>query len=370
MPTSIKVFLREKKISKGRKSLYLDFYPEILNPNTGKKTRREFLGLYIFERSRGPHETQHNKETKALARSIKNKREKEIQEGTYGFSASTNKKKSFIEFFDLMVKQRYASDGNYGNWHSASKYLKEFFSEGLTMGQLSVEVLEDFKEYLSSLKLAQNTKHSYFNKLKAALKEAFKKGYIPENYGARVNAIKAEETKREFLTIEELKTLAQAPCENEVMKKAFLFSALTGLRFVDVNGLTWNDLQKDDANGYFIRLRQQKTKAEETLPIPISARELLGSRQGDDKKIFEGLKYSAWNNVKLQEWVFLAGIRKKITFHCARHSFAIIQMNLGTGLYTVSKLLGHKDVRTTQIYAKIVDERKTEAMNKLNDIKL
>ena len=86
--------------------------------------------------------------------------------------------------------------------------------------------------------------------------------------------------------------------------------------------------------------------------------------------VFQGLEYSASNNVKLQNWVMKAGIDKKITFHAARHSFATLQLTLGTDIYTVSKLLGHKDIRTTQIYAKIIDSKKTEAINKLDNISL
>lgn len=367
---AVKVFLREKKISKGRKSLYLDFYPPIKNPNTGKSTRREFLGIYIFERSKNPAETQHNKEAKALALNIKNKRFKEINEGIYGFQSEAKKKKSFLQFYHECVKKRYSTKSNYDNWLSSYHYFAEYFQDDLTMEELSMEVIEDYKAHLENLELAQNTKHSYFNKLKAAVKEAYRKGLIPVNYASRVKGIKAEEVKREFVTLEELQTLSKTDCENKILKKAFLFSALTGLRFSDIRNLKWQDLYGNHENGYFIRFRQKKTKGEETLPIPQSARELLGDIKGADTPIFEGLHYSAWNNLKLREWVMNAGIRKKITFHCARHSFATIQLALGTDIYTVSKLLGHKELKTTQLYAKIIDQKKTEAMNKLNDFKL
>lgn len=337
-----KVFLREKKISKGRKSLYLDFYPPIINPNTGKESRREFLGLYIIEKPRNPFETQHNKDSRNIARTIKNQRFLEIQEGTYGFQTEAKRKVSFLNFFKQLCDQRYTSQGNYDNWLSSYRYFSEYFDQGLSMGQLSVEVLDDYRSYLLSLGLAQNTKHTYFSKVKAAVKEAHKKGYIPENYASRVDGIKSEETKREFLTLDEIKLLAKTECENPILKQAFLFSALTGLRFTDIENLNWSDLQGNEESGYFIRFRQKKTKAEETLPIPISAIDLLEERGTPDSPIFKGLKYSAWQNVKLREWVMRAGINKKITFHCARHSFATLQLTMGTDIYTVSKLLGHR----------------------------
>jgi len=219
------------------------------------------------------------------------------------------------------------------------------------MGELDNHAIEDYKDFLLNLDLAQNTKHTYFNKLKAATKEAYKKGFIPKDYGSMVDNIKAAETKREFLTWEELQILAKAECDNKILKTAFLFSALTGLRFSDIEKLKWEDLQGNEDKGYLIRFQQKKTKSEETLDIPKLARALLGERKDPERKIFTKLKYSAWTNVKLKEWVLLAGIKKKITFHCARHSFATIQLDLGTDLYTVSKLLGHKEIRTTQIYA-------------------
>ena len=364
---AVKVTLREKEISKGRKSLYLDFYPAILNPETGKETRREFLRIYIYIKPKNPFETQHNKEARALARNIQNQRFREIQEGSYDFNMGANKKKSFLLFFKNLCDQKYTSKGNYDNWLSAYRYFSEYFENGLTMGKLSVQTLEEYRDHLLSLQnLSQNTKTSYFSKVKAAVKEAHRKGMIPENYAAKVKGIKAEETKREFVTLEELKLLMKTECRREVIKNAFVFSALTGLRFVDIQKLTWKDLQGNGENGFFIRFRQKKTKAQETLPIPLPARKLLGERQEDDQAIFKGLAYSSVSRI-LKEWVEAADINKNITFHCARHSFATIQLDLGTDIYTVSKLLGHKELKTTQIYAKIMDRQKKAAMNKLND---
>jgi site-specific recombinase XerD len=92
---------------------------------------------------------------------------------------------------------------------------------------------------------------------------------------------------------------------------------------------------------------------------------LLGEKAEPIERVFKGLKYSAWHNIKLQQWVMRAGISKTITFHCARHTYATLQLTLGTDIYTVSKLLGHKDLKTTQVYAKIIDDKKKEAANKI-----
>ena len=92
---------------------------------------------------------------------------------------------------------------------------------------------------------------------------------------------------------------------------------------------------------------------------------MLGEEQEQTERVFKGLKYSAWHNVKLAQWVLRAGITKNITFHCARHTYATLQLTMGTDIYTVSKLLGHRELKTTQIYAKVIDNKKKEAANKI-----
>ncbi|NQZ79294.1 MAG: site-specific integrase, partial [Ekhidna sp.] len=230
----------------------------------------------------------------------------------------------------------------------------------------------DFKEYLdkeakskSNKGLSQNSKYSYFNKLRAALKQAVKDGILPTNPSEGVDAFKQGEPEREFLTMEELQAAANTECEIPQLKTAFIFSCLTGLRWSDINKLVWSEVQHSKENGYYIRFRQKKTKGAETLPISEQAFGLLGDRTEPEDRVFVGLKYSAWHNLKLQQWMVKAGITKTITFHCARHTYATLQLSAGTDIYTVSKLLGHKELKTTQVYAKIIDEKKKEAANKI-----
>ncbi|NOZ46966.1 MAG: tyrosine-type recombinase/integrase [Chlorobi bacterium] len=100
------------------------------------------------------------------------------------------------------------------------------------------------------------------------------------------------------------------------------------------------------------------------------ARNLLGNKDLHEERVFKGLKYSAWHNLKLQLWVMKAGISKTITFHCGRHTYATLQLTFGTDIYTVSKLLGHKELKTTQVYAKIINQKKVDAANAIPDINL
>jgi len=102
------------------------------------------------------------------------------------------------------------------------------------------------------------------------------------------------------------------------------------------------------------------------LPISEQAFQLLGERKEPSVKVFEGLKYSAWLNQQLTKWLYKAGITKEITFHCFRHTYATLQLSMGTDIYTVSKMLGHRDLKTTQVYAKIISQTKRDAANKIH----
>jgi len=214
-------------------------------------------------------------------------------------------------------------------------------------------------------KLSQNAAHSYFNKFRAGLNQAYRDGLLEVNVSDRITGIKQPETEREFLTKEELDKLAKTQWDPPLLKNASLFAVLTGLRWSDIMALTWAQVQHTETDGYFIRFKQKKTKGVETQPISETAFTLLGERKDDNTKPFEDLKYSAWLNMKLKLWIREAGIRKNITFHCFRHTYATLQLSNGTDIYTVSKLLGHKDLKTTQIYAKIIDQKKRDSTDKI-----
>ncbi len=360
----MKVTLRERL--KGNSiSLYLDYY------HIGKR-KNEFLRLYLNPNPKTKTDREVNKKTKELAETIRAQRQIEMQNGTFGFNDIEKLKGSFSTYLIKVSNDRNTSDGNYGNWDSMIKHFKIFAPYDISFQDLDRKLVEGFREYLerkaeskSKKKLSQNSKYSYFNKFKAALKQAVKDGIIKSNPSEGVDAFKQGEPQREFLTLEELQKLVHEECELPELKKAFIFSCLTGLRWSDIEKLKWSEIQQSNDYGYYIRFRQKKTKGAETQPISEQAAKLLGERKEPDDKIFDALNYSAWSNLKLQQWIYRAGIHKDITFHCARHTYATLQLTLGTDIYTVSKLLGHKELKTTQIYAKIIDEKKQEAANKI-----
>jgi len=360
----MKVTLR-KRNQGGKTSLYLDYY------HKGKR-KTEYLKLYLDPEAKTKEQKEVNKKTLQLAETIRAQRQIEIQNGTFGFRDNEKLKGSFITYLELLTEKRKDSAGNYGNWDSMLKHMKAFITIDVSFAEVDRQFVQDFKYYLdkeaktkSNTGLSQNSKYSYYNKLRAALKQAVKDGIIPTNPSEGVEAFKQGDPEREFLTLEELQAAVEVECEIPQLKTAFIFSCLTGLRWSDIQKLVWSEVQHSNENGYYIRFRQKKTKGAETLPISDQAFGLLGDRQENEERVFKGLKYSAWHNLKLQQWMMKAGISKTITFHCARHTYATLQLTAGTDIYTVSKLLGHKELKTTQVYAKIIDEKKKEAANKI-----
>ena len=404
---AIKVKLRQKPISKGRQSLYLDFYPGIPHPQTGEPTRREFLNMYLYmdkeevrkeikEKKKNnqyvdglelllkelapltPIDKVHNTETLKIAESIRQKRENFLNKPEIYSQYEKEQlrlkelgEQCFVAYFKKLSNKRKAS--NHDNWVSALNYLETFTNGELKFSDLNEMVLNNFKEYLLTTKskksdektLSQNSAVSYFNKVKATLKQAYKDGILQTDLNSRIEPIKAAETRREYLTIEELNKLVKTDCNNDLLKRAALFSALTGLRFSDIQKMTWSELEYIEGQGYFLNFSQKKTKGVEYYPISEQAHSLLNQPGEPSAKVFEGLEYSAYHNKHLFQWIGAAGITKDITFHNFRHTFATLQLFNGTDIYTVSKMLGHKDLKTTQIYAKIVDSAKRTAADKI-----
>jgi len=374
----MKVFLRQRKQTRnGTISLYLEIYKGYAETKDGKRKPirdYEYLDLYLIDKPSNPIDKQQNKENLKLAESIKAKRELEIKNGTYGFTNEFKKQTNFIEYFRNLVNKK-ETKGNLGNWYSTQIHLENYAGSNVTFKDIDLQFAEGFKEYLNKAKrkdgkpLANNSKASYFAKFRASLNEAVKEKIIYGNPAVETGNFNTVESQREYLTLDEVRKLAQTECRYDVLKRAFLFSCLTGLRWSDINNLKWNDVQQI-TNSFRIHFKQQKTKGQQYLDINQQARELMQGIGKPDERVFIGLNYSSYMNVALQMWILKAGITKQITFHCARHTFAVLQLTLGTEIYTLSKMLGHSELKTTQIYAKIVDEKIKEAVNKIPDINL
>jgi integrase len=376
----MKVHLRKRKQTKsGSISLFLEIYKGTTTTPEGKvKILRdyEYLNLYLIDNPKTPIDKQQNKETLELAKNIKSKRELEIKNGLYGFTNEFKQNTNFIDYFTDQMEKRKQSMGNYGNWNSTLKHLIKFAGKKVSFKEIDQTFCENFRDYLKNTAKKTNGQplsspsiSSYFSKFKACLKEAVREKIIFFNPATDVVNPKIIKNKREYLTLDELKAIVKAECRYDVLKRAFIFSCLTGLRWSDINKLKWSEVQNTD-DGYKIVFHQQKTKGLQYLDISKQARSYLGKRGNPDDRVFVGLAYSSYMNIEISKWMMRAGITKNITFHCARHTFAVLQLSLGTEIFTLSKLLGHSEIKTTQIYAQIIDEKKREAVNKIPDINI
>ena len=370
--------IRQKELANGNISLYLDIY-------IGGKRKYEFLKLYLIpEKTREDKEK--NRQTMQLANSIKSKRIVEYQNGEFGFKSNYKLDALFFDYYRAMCEKRHGnpeSRGNWGNWYSCLHHLMKYEkNERITFADITPEWVQGFRDYLDNeavawshdyrkrikdKPLARNSKLRYFNKLRACLNQAFEDRIIPINPCRGVERFRPEEGTRMYLTIDEVRLLAQTECEYPRIKDAFLFSCMTGLRRSDILRLKWGDIHKQ---GDFTRIifRQKKTEGQEYLDITPQAAQLMGDPKGINDPIFEDIHSPSCTNKAVQEWVLNAGIHKKISFHCARHTFATMMLDLGTDIYTVSKLLGHRDLSTTQIYVKVLDKNKQKAVSNIPDI--
>eukprot|EP01093_Parvamoeba_rugata_P020031 TRINITY_DN9476_c0_g1_i3.p1 TRINITY_DN9476_c0_g1~~TRINITY_DN9476_c0_g1_i3.p1 ORF type:complete len:380 (+),score=52.64 TRINITY_DN9476_c0_g1_i3:749-1888(+) len=371
----INVTVRKKKVTNGRYSLYLDYYPAIINPSTGKESRREFLMLKIYANPKSETERAHNKETIEFAELIRSKRLIQLRNKEYGFKENISSNFNFLAFYDV-IADGYLNNGSYNNylsWKASKNYFAACFGKDLSTNQLSLLHIKKYREFLLSTanlrtkkgKLSVNTASSYYKKFIRVLKEAYKENLTDVNLALHADYIKEEQTHREYLTEEELSLLWKTNIKHEIIKHMAFFSTLTGLRFVDIENLSWEKVYQDKHQGYYIQLKEKKTGNIFNHPISETAHNLLELQASRKGKIFVGIKYSQIVR-PLKKWIEDSGINKKISFHNFRHSYATLQLANGTDIYTVSKLLGHKNVSTTQIYTKVMDKNKIEAANRIN----
>ena len=372
------VRVRFKKLANGNQSIYLDIY------RNGRRTY-EFLKLYLVpETSRKDKEK--NKETMRLVQAIKAQRIVEIKNGAFDFKAEYSEQTKFFPYYEAMVEKRHGSmsRGNWGSWLSALHHLRDYEKKkDITFAEITPKWIEGFKEFLDKKAtawkhdnrersappqpLSRNSKVSYFNKLRACINQAFEERIIAHNPLRGIEGFKPEEGTRTYLTIEEVQKLAQTPCDFPFLKRAFLLSCLTGLRRSDIFKLAWSEVHEQSG---FTRLvfRQKKTGGQEYLDITPQAAALMGERGDDKDPVFAKWLSPDSTNSNLRIWAAQAGIKKHISFHCGRHTFATMMLDLGTDLYTVSKLLGHREVHTTQIYARVLDKNKQAAVQRIPNI--
>lgn len=376
----MKITLKKKKLKNDKYSLYLEYYKGSQLDKDGKRIHIrdfEYLKLYLHQNPLTAAEKKENKETELLAEQILSIRKAEFFQGKFDIKNTSKSKRRFLDFFIEKTEEKSDSPKNYGNWTATFLHLKRCINPNLLFEEIDEEFVKMVRNYFdkeaktkSNLPLSLNSKYSYLNKFKACLRAAFDEGYLSINYASKIKSFEQAESQREYLTYQELQALASTNCKYQVLKNAFIFSCLTGLRWSDINTLTWGEVRDEDNGISRVNFRQEKTDGVEYLYISSQARELLDERQHPSERVFKGLKYGAVYNNEIVRWCNRAGISKHITFHSARHTNAVLLLENGADIYTVSKRLGHREIRTTTIYAKIVDQKMKEAANLIPIINL
>ncbi len=369
------VTLRLKSVSKGRQSYYLDIYKD------GKRSY-EFLKLYLLPETSKAVKIQ-NENTEKAAIAIRNQRELEIIQGKGGIAAEAQGGKmlllDWLATYQQMKADTGQSDGRALSVGKLIGHIESYKGNNTKLADINEEWCKGFISYLATAKSAKHTKNVkplarstanlYFSILIAALNEAVRKKLIPTNPTKNLSReerkpIKADKSNRPYLTIDEVKALMATDCRHTEIKRAFLFACFTGLRVSDIRNLQWANITKHKG-GCFLSITMQKTREPLTMKLNKQAVALL-PKEGKGL-IFDLPVWDAVLNDSLKAWAKKAGIEKDICFHVSRHTFATMELTLGADLYVVSKLLGHTNVGTTQIYADIINKRRDEAVELIDN---
>lgn len=370
------VKLREKQLKNGQISFYLDIYHH-------QSRWYEFLDIHIYKNRPSPDD----KEKKRLAQEIKTKREHELILEDNGLNDRKKKLVCFVKFFEQYVLERNPN----GLYSGTLANLKKFAGkQPVPFARVNSVWMKDFEKFLLG-QVSNNTALSYLTTINGALNEAVRAKIINRNPWhdiAPSQRLKMQDIFRNSFTIEQLQSLANVQSEiNKQIRQGYFFSCFTGLRWSDVNPLRWDEIIIKNIEGvesYFIYFEQEKTEGIEYLPLSDNAIDILKERKKEalsepkspyvfpEIKEIEGTR-TAYQTVRraLIKWAKDADINsKKLHFHSGRHSFAtnVLESSAEGDLYTVSKLLGHKDISSTQMYAKVRDKRKIAAVKALPKI--
>ena len=381
--------LRLKKLANGNQSIYLEKYDSYKITSSGTistKKSYEFLKLYLIPETT-PASKIANEATMRMASTIKSKRIVDLQTQNSGLQIKKQIKVNLIDYVSEIANKAFADTNKkrseYYTFKSLVHHLKIYRGDRTLINNIDKVYINGFIDYLKTAKngnfegkinqpiISENTAHKLFAKFSTVLKKAVQDDILNTNPLQKINdkdKPKTKPSKREYLTLDEIKILIETDCSKPDIKGAFLFCCLVGIRFENVKNLKWGDIVTN-STGTVLSYKQIKVETYETLPISDEAIKFLPIRT--DKKLSDKIFHLPKNettNEALEKWATSAKISKKITFHVSRHTAATLQLSLGTPIETVSKLLGHSKISTTQIYAKIIDKNKEAAVNLQNGL--
>ncbi|MBQ9147610.1 MAG: tyrosine-type recombinase/integrase [Rikenellaceae bacterium] len=365
-----RVSIRYKEKTNGMKSVYLQFYPGIRNTK-GEIVKYEFLNLEVYSNPKTKEQRLFNKTIEEISESIRCQRYIQIVRRDYNFLGKDNLDGDFLEYFHRNA------DFHGPKFEAARLHFEEFCDHSCKFKDLSPSLCEKYRFYILHDKhlancdksIKHNTASSYFNVFLNIVKLAFKDNIIPDDYTKDVRPIKwNHDINKDYLTVEEIQLLEQMKYDKHPqLPQACLFSIYTGLRRSDILDLKWEHFVRR-GNHVYIEKKIVKTEMFVRLPLSRDALRIIGKRKKEGT-VFTELTISILN-IHVKRWLELANIRKHITFHCFRHTYAMMLTEKGISTNIISSLLCHKKLSSTQVYSKVTTqmvERTIEQIDFKND---
>lgn len=362
-----KVTLRTRPVKNGMLSYYLDYYPGYRDTVTMKTIRRESLGIYIYAAPQNKREKTFNKSMTEKAEAIRCRRFESVINERYEFFDKSKMNSDFLAYFKRVLQDKDPK------WKFVYEHFEYFVGGKCRCDEVDFDLCNKFRDYLLTAKNMRNGKPMFINSVagywstfRGFLNLAFRDKMIRTNPNDYLEKIPTVPVNKESLSLDELRTLYHTPCDIDVLKRASIFACLTGMRRSDIINLRWEQIKTYADGGRYVEFYAQKTKARNIIPISEEAYKLISEgRRSIHGQVFEGFEI-VMAQKPLKAWLKNAGITKRITFHSFRHTFASLQIELGTDLYTVMQLLAHKSVTTTQIYACHADPKRRETASRIS----
>jgi len=360
----------------------------VIDDNGNKKAKRyrESLKMYKYLNPTNPIQRQHNKQVKAIAEEILNGRNMSHLQNKFGLVNHEKRDMLFLDYFDSYITEKNTSINDMQTFDIVRNHIKKWDGRGTRIQDIDYKYCKNFAQYLMASKkqtgkpLSSSTIDSYYKKFQLVIKQIVKEKILPDNPAKEVRRElpKVIHKERIYLTDEELSKLIATDLSQINLKKFYLLACFTGLRHSDCKRLRWKNIEVEaggfDDKGqmiptkYYINTIMQKTKEPIKIPLSEDALKVIGDRQGDEDYVITGLKYSARANTLLETWAYKAGIKKQITPHTARHTFAVRYLYQTGDIFSLMKMLGHSDIKTTQVYLHIVEKLRDENMAKLKSL--
>lgn len=350
------VKLRKRSNSDGSTTLFLDIH------HNGKRFY-DFLGGLKLLKESNVADRSRNKENLALAKMIVHQKTQELVAVDYNIDTKKGSKLDVVEWLKSYEVEYRKKDKRMmkGTINRFETFLKLRKIEGLIFRNLSETLISDFQDYLQEHGTGEGAS-SYFKRFKRMIKQAYRQGVITINPAAEVKTVTGKSQRKDILTLEEITILNNTHTESAEVKKAFLFSCMTGLRWVDISNLKWSNV---DLRNSRLVVQQAKTGVSISMSLNETAIKLLPEPKAPGEKVFI-LPSADGANKTVKAWVKRAGIQKKITWHNARHSFGTNLIYYGADVTTASTLLGHSSLKHTVRYIASSEELKNKATDALN----